>query len=238
MHITDWIVLVFIGAGVAASIVFRKLTVAGALTGGCLAGLLYKGAGITGIIMLGAFFIAGSAVTALGRSKKERLGIAEKNKGQRTAGQVLANGGVAALAGALAWLDPQQSVLWQLAAAASLASASADTLSSELGSIYGRSFYNILTFKKDKCGLDGVVSFEGSLWGIAGSAMIALIYVIAYRYSMLAIWIVVAGFAGNLADSILGASLERKGWLKNDQVNFLNTLIAAIIGLLGYWLIN
>jgi uncharacterized membrane protein len=55
---------------------------------------------------------------------------------------------------------------------------------------------------------------------------------------MLAIWIVVAGFAGNLADSILGASLERKGWLKNDQVNFLNTLIAAIIGLLGYWLIN
>ncbi len=78
---------------------------------------------------------------------------------------MLANGGVAALAGLPAWLYPQQAGLWQLAAAASLASASADALSSELGSIYGRSFYNILTFKKDKCGLDGVISLEGTLWG-------------------------------------------------------------------------
>jgi uncharacterized protein (TIGR00297 family) len=236
MHLIDWIVLLFICAMVTASIVFRKLTVAGALTGGCLAALLYKGMGITGIVMLGAFFVAGSAVTALGRSKKERLGIAEKNKGQRTAWQVLANGGVAGLAGLLAWLQPEQAVLWQLAAAASLASASADTLSSELGSVYGSSFYNILTFKKDTCGLDGVISLEGTLWGIAGSVLIAAIYTAAYGYSVLAWWIVLAGFAGNMADSLLGASLERKGWLKNDQVNLLNTLIAAVVGLCGYWL--
>jgi hypothetical protein len=51
MSITDWIVLLIICAGVAASIRFRKLTVAGALTGGCLAGLLYKGAGMAGIVM-------------------------------------------------------------------------------------------------------------------------------------------------------------------------------------------
>jgi uncharacterized protein (TIGR00297 family) len=236
MHITDWIILLFICAIVATSIIFRKLTVAGALTGGCLAALLYKGMGITGIVMLGAFFVIGSAVTTLGRSKKERLGIAEKNKGQRTAWQVLANGGVAGIAGLLAWLQPEQAVLWQLTAAASLASASADTLSSELGSVYGKSFYNILTFKKDTCGLDGVISLEGTLWGIAGSVMIAAIYTAAYGYSALAWWIVLAGFAGNIADSLLGASLERKGWLKNDQVNLLNTLIAAVTGLCGYWL--
>jgi uncharacterized protein (TIGR00297 family) len=236
MHITDWIVLFIIGAGVAASIRFRKLTVAGALTGGCLAGLLYKGAGIGGIIMLAAFFIAGTAATAFGRNKKERLGIAEKNKGQRTAWQVLANGGVAGLAGLLSWLNPEQSVLWQLAAAASLASASADTLSSELGSIYGKSFYNILTFKKDTCGLDGVVSVEGTLWGIAGSALIALLYIVFYGYSPLAFWILLAGFTGNIADSVLGASLERQGWIKNDLVNMLNTLVAALVGVLGYWL--
>jgi len=237
MHTIDLIVWLFIGVMVVASIVFRKLTVAGALTGGCLAALLYKGAGLTGIIMLGAFFVAGSAVTALGRSKKERLGVAEKNKGQRTAWQVLANGGVAGVAGLLAWLNPEQATLWQLAAAASLASASADTLSSELGSVYGRSFYNILTFKKDTCGLDGVVSLEGTLFGIAGSVLIAAIYLIAYKHFNFAWWIVLAGFAGNLADSVLGASLERKGWLKNDQVNFLNTLIAALTGLLGYALL-
>jgi uncharacterized protein (TIGR00297 family) len=234
MQITDWIVLFIIGAGVAASIRFRKLTVAGALTGGCLAGLLYKGAGIGGIFMLAAFFIASTAATAFGRNKKERLGIAEKNKGQRTAWQVLANGGVAGLAGLLSWLNPEQAVLWQLAAASSLASASADTLSSELGSIYGKSFYNILTFKKDTCGLDGVVSVEGTLWGIAGSALIALLYIVFYDYSPLAIWILLAGFTGNIADSILGASLERKGWIRNDLVNLLNTLVAALVGILGY----
>ena len=233
MHTTDYIVLLFICAIVAAAIAFRKLTVAGALTGGCLAALLYKGAGIAGIIMLGAFFVAGTAATAFGRRRKEQLGIAEKNKGRRNAWQVLANGGVAALAGLLAWMYPQQAAVWQLAAAASLASASADTLSSEMGSVYGRSFYNILTFKKDQCGLDGVISLEGTLWGIAGSALIALIFVIAYGYSVLALWIVVAGFIGNMADSLLGASLERKGWLQNDQVNFLNTLIAALVGIAG-----
>jgi uncharacterized protein (TIGR00297 family) len=236
MHTTDWFVLLFICAVVVASIVFRKLTVAGALTGGILAALLYKGAGVTGIVMLGVFFVAGSAATAFGRSRKEQLGIAEENKGQRNVWQVLANGGVAALAGLLAWIHPQQAQLWQLAAAASLASASADTLSSEMGSVYGRSFYNILTFKKDRCGLDGVISLEGTLWGIAGSVLIALIFVIAYGYSVLAVWIVIAGFVGNMTDSVLGASLERKGWLKNDQVNFLNTLIAALVGLTGYWI--
>lgn len=237
MLTSDWIILLFISAIVAASIIFRKLTVTGALTGGCLAALLYKGAGITGIIMLGAFFVAGSAATAFGRKHKEQLGIAEKNKGQRNAWQVLANGGIAALAGLLAWLYPQQAKLWQLAAAASLASASADTLSSELGSIYGRSFYNILTFKKDSCGLDGVISLEGTLWGIAGSALIASIFLIAYGYSVLALWIVLAGFIGNMVDSLLGASLERKGWLKNDQVNFMNTLAGALVGMAGCWLL-
>ena len=34
--------------------------------------------------------------------------------------------------------------------AGSLASATADTLSSELGTLLGRSFYNIITFKKDQ----------------------------------------------------------------------------------------
>lgn len=35
---------------------------------------------------------------------------------------------------------------------------------------------------------------------------------------------------------IPGASLERKGWLKNDLVNLLNTLVAALVAVLGYCL--
>jgi uncharacterized protein (TIGR00297 family) len=236
VNIIDWIVLLTLCAGVAGSLFFRKLSVAGAITGGCLGWLLYKGTGIIGLIIMAAFFIAGTLATAAGRGEKERLGIAEKNKGRRTVWQVLANGGVAALAGLLAWINPHQLVIWQLAAAASLSSASADTLSSELGSIYGKRFYNILTFKKDKRGLDGVVSMEGTLCGLAGSCLIAAIYSVGYGYSVHAWWIVLAGTVGNLTDSILGASLERKGWLTNDLVNGLNTLVAAVTGLFCYWL--
>lgn len=233
MQTIDWIILLIIAAGVTASIWLRKLTVGGAITGGCLAWLLYKGCGATGLLMLVAFFIAGTAATATGAARKERLGIAEKNKGQRTAGQVLANGGLAGLAGLLAWYFPERSYLWQMAAAAALASAAADTLSSELGSLYGKRFYNILSFKKDTRGLDGVVSLEGTLWGIAGSALIAVIYSAGYGYSGHAVLIVLAGTMGNLADSMLGASLERKGMLSNDLVNGLNTLVAALIGIMG-----
>jgi len=34
---------------------------------------------------------------------------------------------------------------------------------------------------------------------------------------------------GNLTDSILGATAERKGFLSNNQVNFISIAIAAII---------
>jgi uncharacterized membrane protein len=38
------------------------------------------------------------------------------------------------------------------------------------------------------------------------------------------------GAAGGLfADSLLGATAERRGWLNNDAVNFLSTLVAAVM---------
>jgi len=40
-----------------------------------------------------------------------------------------------------------------------------------------------------------------------------------------------AAIAGLFADSLLGATLERRGWLNNDSVNFLSTAFAALIAL-------
>jgi uncharacterized membrane protein len=34
---------------------------------------------------------------------------------------------------------------------------------------------------------------------------------------------------GLFVDSLLGATIERRGWLNNDAVNFLSTLAAALI---------
>jgi uncharacterized membrane protein len=46
--------------------------------------------------------------------------------------------------------------------------------------------------------------------------------------------IVFAGVMGNLADSVLGAALERRHYIGNDTVNFLNTLFAALVAGIFY----
>jgi len=238
----DIIVLLLLVVGVAASIRWKKLTIPAALAGGVAGWLVYTGGGYTGILMLATFFILGTAATswhAKARPSDDEP-RADNQKGAaaqstRTTGQVLANGGVAALAGLGIIYLPEQRQGLEILMAASLSSATADTLSSELGMVYGRRYYNVLTGRRDQRGLDGVVSLEGALIGVAGSSIIALLYAAGHGWNS-GFWIIVlSGTIGNLMDSILGASLERKGWIGNDMVNFLNTLMAGLLGGLLAW---
>lgn len=226
--------------GVIASIRLKKLTVPAALTGGAVGGLVFVGGGYTGLGMLAAFFVLGTVATGWGHHRKSGLPGDANGKGAaaqttRTAGQVFANGGVAALAGLGALVFPVHRYLFEFAMAGSLASATADTLSSELGMVYGRRFYNIVTWKPDLKGMDGVVSIEGTLIGIAGSGIIALLHAATHRNLAAIGVLLLSGTIGNLADSILGAVLERKGFIGNNMVNFLNTLTAGLLaGVLSY----
>jgi uncharacterized protein (TIGR00297 family) len=105
----------------------------------------------------------------------------------------------------------------------------ADTLSSELGMIYGKRFFNIITFKKDHRGLDGVISIEGTLIGLAGAFVMAIVFWLYTDWSKALFVITIAGFLGNAIDSVLGALLERKKFIDNNAVNFLNTLTGALV---------
>jgi uncharacterized protein (TIGR00297 family) len=116
--------------------------------------------------------------------------------------------------------------------AGSLAAATADTLSSELGTLLGRRFYNVVTFRSDRRGLDGVVSLEGTVAGAIGAGLIALVYATGHVWNTELIWILFAGITGNFIDSLLGAILERKGFIGNNAVNFLNTAAGAAVCLL------
>lgn len=232
MTIQNYAVYTFLILGMLLSVYFKKLTLPAAITGGLTGLLIYQGAGLTGIAMLTLFFILGSGATGWQLRSKQQIGAAEKDRGRRTAGQVIANGGIAALIGAIIWRMPQAAASHRLMMAGSLAAATADTLASELGTVYGKRFYNIINFKKDQRGLDGVVSLEGTLIGIAGAALIAIVYSIGFGWNINFLWIVIGGAIGNLADSVLGATLERKDWIGNNVVNFLNTLIGALVCLL------
>jgi uncharacterized protein (TIGR00297 family) len=221
------ILIILVGA--VFSVNAQKLTFSGAFAGASLAAFIYVFAGYTGLAMLTAFFITGTLATFWKKEEKQKILDADTHQIKRNAAQVVANAAIPALLSALIYPYPEYKSLLQLMIGGSLASATADTLSSELGMIYGRRFYNILSLKSEAKGLDGVVSLEGTLIGVAGAAFIALIYTFGYRLND-GFWIiVVAGIAGNFIDSLLGAALERKGLLTNDLINFFNTFSAALV---------
>jgi uncharacterized protein (TIGR00297 family) len=217
------------------SVIFKKLTISASLTGGLLSFFIFMGSGYTGIILMSAFFVLGSSATSWRIKTKQTLGLAEINKGRRNAAQVIANAGVPAILGLIAYIFPLQKDIFSLMIACAFSSATADTLSSELGNIYGSNFYNIVTFKKDERGLNGVISVEGTFFGFAGSIIISLLYNIGLGRSLKSIMIIIlAGTLGNIADSIIGATSERKQILNNNLVNFCNTLIASMAGFVLY----
>lgn len=236
-HIQYIIVFLILLTGMILSIKARKLTTIAAITGGLLGFTLFLGAGFSGLAMMAIFFVMGTLATSWQSNYKASLGLAEENKGRRTASQVIANAGVGGILGLLSWLFPHQSDLFRVMLAASFASASSDTLSSELGNVYGRRFYNVISFKPDSRGLDGVVSLEGTLLGVLGSCIIAGIYGFGAGWTWNMVGIVIAGTIGNLSDSVLGATMERKQYLSNDAVNLLNTLIGAVTAMLIYFIV-
>lgn len=229
MSLSHLIAIAVILAGVIVSIQKKKLTVIASVTGGLIAILILIGSGISGVLLLAAFFILGTGATAWKMNFKIQTGIAEPARGRRNVGQVLANGGVATILSIWMLYQPESGEMYSLMIAGSFSAASADTLSSELGNIYGRKYYHMLSFKKMRRGANGAVSWQGTLAGMAGSLLIALIYALStgWHPEYVAI-IVLAGIVGNIADTVLGLTLENKGWISNNAVNLLNTASGAM----------
>lgn len=193
-----------------------------ALSGAIVANLIWLGTGLSGLILLAIFFVCGAGATRLVRQGKRLPGP------DRKASQVWANGGVAALAGLLSFLTADHPDFFLLLVAAAFSSGTGDTLSSELGTRFGKRFINIISFQPDKRGADGVISGEGFMFGLMGSGLIAFACFLLDLSIRSSLYVLFAGVLGNLADSYFGALWQRKGYLSNDFVNLLNTLVAVI----------
>jgi uncharacterized protein (TIGR00297 family) len=205
----------------------RGVSRSGALAGGLACFALFAGAGPGAFAALAALFAATWVSTRLGYGRKQELGLAERRDG-RNAVQVLANLAVAA-AGALVF-GVTGNGAWLVAVAAALTEAATDTVASEVGQAQRQDAWMITTGARVSAGTDGGITVFGTVAGLAAGLVIAVVAVGCGVVVQSRLWIpVVAGFVGMLADSAMGATIQRRGWISNQGVNFFATLLAAVI---------
>lgn len=225
-------------AGYAA----RSVDVSGAIGGWLLGTIIIVGTGGSLYVALLAFFILGTACTKLGYSRKAKLGLAQEKGGRRGAAHAFANVGVAAICAIAAWRH--SSLLPLFMGIASLATAAADTVASEIGQLFGRSTFLPLTFRRVERGTEGAISLEGTLAGAAGGLLVALAGVAAavshlgstfvgevtVAKSRAILTITVCAFLGSYIESIAGSwNRKRERPLPNGVLNFFNTAVGAIL---------
>ena len=184
----------------------HALSIGGA-TAAVVVGVVAVAAGWAWGALLIAYFVASIALSRLRSAEKEaRTGDVVAKGGARDAFQVVANGGlfaVAALGGAA--LAPD-----------SLAASTADTWATEIGSLATRPPRSILTWRPVAPGTSGGVNVLGMLAMIAGAAFIA--YggrALALEVPIVAV--VLGGFLGAIADSVVGATLQDRRWCDTCQ---------------------
>ena len=193
----------------------KWLTGGGALAALAVGGATVWGMGWRGCVLLLAFFVTSSAIS--------------RASPKRTARQVLANGGVAALAAALG--------SWP-AFAGALAAATSDTWATEIGGLSRTPPRLITTRQMVPPGTSGGMTALGTVGGVAGAALMAGL---AAFLDTSRPWAAVAaaGIGGMLIDSLIGATLQgdERGvrldrgfaWLDNDAVNLAATTAGAAI---------
>lgn len=259
------IVLAFLlSVSVAALAFWRGSLAASGATGALLVGTIIFGFGgwIWGVL-LAFFFISSSLLSHY--KEREKQAVAEKfDKGhRRDLGQVLANGGAGAIVALLHGFFP--SPLWLPLFLGTMATVTADTWATELGTLNPRPPRLITTGQVVPVGTSGGISPFGTAVSFAGGLFIGLAAGLMGQSSLVVLIITggISGLAGSLFDSLLGASVqqifycdicqketEKKahcgqparplrgwGWMNNDMVNFFSSIFGGGTAVLVYSLL-
>lgn len=167
-------------------------------------------AGWDWVVLLLAFFVTSSALSRWRGKERDRLTASLLEKGgRRDAAQVLANGAVFAVAAVLSSVtgDP----LFQAVGGGAIATAMADTWSTEAGTIAGGTPRLILGGRAVPPGTSGGITLAGTAAGIVGALLAAVIALMMdWRPSFTVV--VAAGVVGSLVDSLLGATVQERRW--------------------------
>ena len=173
------------------------------------------------LIML-AFFILGSIATRYKYEFKTKIGVEQGRSGARGYRNVFANGIAAAAAAVLygVFVRPEFIVLY----IGCVATATADTLASEIG-VTGGTPYMITTLKNVPIGTNGGVTMTGELVALAGGFVVCFVALLLNVITpTMLLLCTIAGFVGTNIDSIIGATLENRGYVGNAGTNLCATM--------------
>jgi uncharacterized protein (TIGR00297 family) len=260
-----------VGAAIAiviALIALRRgsLTGSGAVAAAAV-GTASVSAGYGWGAMLIAFFVSATALSHYHEAERAQrtAGVLEK-EGARDALQVLANGALFALAAAAIkarWglkygtMDtlPAWTWLWTAIGGGAIATACADTWSTEFGTLSESPPRLITTRAIVPAGTSGGVTARGSAAALAGACFMGAVAWAVRWPVMLAVATAAGGIIGAFADSFIGATLQGRRqcprcgvateqlvhdcgtetvaaggleWLDNDLVNLLSTGFGAL----------
>jgi uncharacterized protein (TIGR00297 family) len=187
----------------------RTLATSGAIAATVM-GTISLAAGWTWGALLLTMFVPASALSRLGeRQKAERVGPVVEKGGERDAGQVVANGGMYAVAALGSLLGP--SPIWYAIGAGALAASAADTWATEVGTLAEGDPISIISGRRVAPGTSGGISLMGTAAGVGGALFIgagAALTDWPVRFAAVAL----GGVAGTLADSLLGATVQTRRW--------------------------
>jgi uncharacterized protein (TIGR00297 family) len=187
------------------------------------------------LIML-VFFILGSVCTRYKFEYKKRLGVEQGQSGARGYKNVFANGIIACAAAVLygVFVEPVFIVMY----VGCVATAAADTMASEIG-VTGGVPYMITTFRKVPIGTNGGVTLTGEMVAILGGFLVSLAALLLGVITPLILVIcTIAGFVGTNIDSIVGATLENRGFVGNAGTNLTATLSGGIFAIVLYLFVH
>jgi len=209
---------------IVISIEKKSLNFPGAISALLLAYIILLTQNINWFIVLFLFFLVGTAGTKFKEKKKRKMKIVQKIRSSKN---VISNGGIAML---MAILGGPAGLYGFIGA---LATATADTTSSEIGVLSKEKPRMITTFKKTVRGRNGAVTLFGTIVGAIAALVIGIAGYLLIENSVRVILVaLIAGVLGNLIDSIVGAVLENKKKCGNSTTNFIATASGAVIGML------
>ena len=220
-----------VASSIIAALAFLRgsLSSSGAIGAVIVGTLVFSTGSLTWAILLITFFVTSSVLSHYKEKIKEPLSEKFDKGHKRDLGQVLANGGCAALIAIAFVIIPHR---WHfIGYIGAIATANADTWATELG-VLSKSLPRLITTGRPvPVGTSGGVSAYGLFVAVCGALLIGVIAFIAefsdtviwhqVPFVPQSLWLIpiagVAGLLGSLVDSVLGATVQAIYYCKHDH---------------------